>query len=72
MIQRDYAGQPAPVRDVTVTIDGTDHHGTFYVLDGAIHVRSPLGYKTTWAHSATHKESLARLLLREMVAGIWP
>jgi hypothetical protein len=63
---------PRPVLDISVTIDGVEHHGTWFVQDGSIYVRSPLGSKTTWVHESTNAESLAGLLLVEMASGVWP
>jgi hypothetical protein len=33
---------PSPVKSVTVIIDGVTHHGSYFVQDSIVHVRSPL------------------------------
>jgi hypothetical protein len=59
-------GSPLIVKSVTVTIDGVTHHGTYYVQGSVLHVRSPLGAKTTNA-GMSPPEAVARLLLSELV-----
>jgi hypothetical protein len=63
---------PVPVRDISIVVDGVEHHGSWFAYGGTIFVRSPLGEKTTWVHASSHADSLARLLLGEMVRGMWP
>ena len=56
----------SPVRSVTVTIDGVTYHGTYFVQDSIVHVRSPLGTKSTRV-GRSPPESVAKLLLSELV-----
>jgi hypothetical protein len=59
-------GRPAQVKSVTVTFDGVTHHGTYFVLGSMVHVRSPLGAKSTRLGGSSPGE-LAMLLLSELV-----
>jgi hypothetical protein len=59
-------GRPAQVRSVTVTCNGVTHHGTYFVLGSMVHVRSPLGAKSTQLGKSSPGE-LAKLLLSELV-----
>jgi hypothetical protein len=61
---------PRPVVDITIEVDGVKHHGDYFVYDDAIFVRSPLGAKCIPESSGA--ASLAKLLLSEIVRGIWP
>jgi hypothetical protein len=54
------------VKNVTVTIDGVTYHGTYFVQDSIVHVRSPLGAKSTQVGDFP-PETTARLLLSELV-----
>ena len=56
-----------PVHDITVTLDGVDHRGSWFVIDGLICVRSPLGSKTTWIRHLDGAQSIAELLFSEIV-----
>ena len=59
-------GRPAQVKSVTVTFDGVIHHGTYFVLGSMVHVRSPLGAKSTRLGRSSPGE-LAMLLFSELV-----
>ena len=59
-------GRPAQVKSVTVTFDGVIHHGTYFVLGSMVHVRSPVGAKSTRLGRSSPGE-LAMLLLSELV-----
>jgi hypothetical protein len=57
---------PSPVKSVTVIIDGVTHHGSYFVQGSIVHVRSPLGAKSTQVGDFP-PETTARLLLSELV-----
>ena len=57
--------QPAPVRDVTVEVDGVKHKGTYYVQDSTVFVRSPIGSKATQV-GGSQPSAIARMLLSEL------
>ena len=52
----------SPVKSVTVTIDGVTYQGTYFVQDSIVHVRSPLGAKSTQVGKSS-PETVAKLLL---------
>jgi hypothetical protein len=54
------------VKSVTVKFDGVTYHGTCFVLGSMVHVRSPLGAKSTKLGKSSPAE-LAMLLLSELV-----
>jgi hypothetical protein len=58
--------EPFLVRSVTVTIGGVAYHGSYFVQDSTVYVRSPLGAKATQAGGA-RPEGLVMLLLAELV-----
>jgi len=51
---------------VTVTIGGIEYRGTYYVQSSMVHVRSPLGNKSTQV-GGSPPETIAKLLLSELV-----
>jgi len=55
----------SPVKSVTVTIDGVTYQGTYIVQDSIVHVRSPLGAKSTQVGKSS-PETVAKLLLSEL------
>jgi len=57
---------PAPVRPVTIIIDGVTHKGSYFVQGSMVHVRSPLGAKATQV-GRLPPEAIAKLLLAELV-----
>jgi hypothetical protein len=59
-------GGLAPVKDVTVEIDGVTHHGTYYVRNSTVYVDSERGWKQAQVAGST-PEVLARMLLSELV-----
>jgi hypothetical protein len=63
------ASRPAaPVRTVSVTIDGATHLGTYYLQIAILFVHSPLGAKASRL-GGSPPELMARLLLAELVRG---
>ena len=59
---------PTPLKDVSVTIKGVTHHGTYYVQDSIVHVQSSFGTKSTHV-GGSPPLSIATLLLLELVRG---
>ena len=58
--------RPAPVHNVTITLDGVTHSGTYYVQDSVVYVQCDAGKKTTKVGGLPAR-SLAKLLLSELV-----
>ena len=58
--------RPAPVKSVTIIIDGVKHEGSYFLQDLTVHIRSPLGAKATQVGSLP-PEAVAKLLLSELV-----
>ena len=56
----------SPVKSVTVTVDGVTYHGTYFVQDSIVHLRSPLGIKLSLV-GRSPPETIAKLLLTELV-----
>jgi hypothetical protein len=54
------------VKTVTVTIDGIEHRGTYYVQGWMVYVQSEKGSKATQVGSLS-PENVARLLLLEIL-----
>ena len=54
------------MQHVTVTVDGTEHHGTYYVQEKILHARSFHGQKATQLGELS-PQSMARIMLLEMV-----
>jgi hypothetical protein len=57
---------PSAVRNVTVTVDGLKHEGTYYLQGSKLYVQSPFGTKATQLGGST-PEIIARILLSELV-----
>lgn len=57
---------PAAVRDVSVTIDGVTHQGTYYVQNKIVYVQSEKGNKATQLGGSS-PQTMAMLLLSELV-----
>jgi hypothetical protein len=58
---------PTPVKDVWVTVDGVEHHGTYYLQGLMVHVHhSEKGWKATQVGGSPPK-MIAKLLLSELV-----
>jgi len=57
---------PFPVRNVSVTIDGVTHDGTYYVQQSMVYVQSAFGTKATQV-GGWPPESIAKLPLSELV-----
>jgi hypothetical protein len=60
--------RPMPVKSVSITIDGVEHHGTYYVQGSFVCVHSDLGNKLTHV-GRSPPEAIAKLLLAELVRG---
>ena len=58
--------RPAPVKPVTITIDGVTHEGSYFLQDLTLHIRSPLGAMAIQVGSLP-PEAVAKLLLSELV-----
>jgi hypothetical protein len=58
--------RPSAVKTITVTINGSEHHGTYFVQGSAVHVQSKVGAKATQV-GGSPPEMIARLLLSELV-----
>ena len=58
--------RPTPLKNVSVTINGVTHEGTYYVQNSIVYVQSAAGTKSTQV-GWSHPESIAKLLLRELV-----
>jgi hypothetical protein len=58
--------RPAPVKPVTIIIDGVTHEGSYFLQDLTLHIRSPLGAMATQVGSLP-PEAVAKLLLSELV-----
>ena len=56
----------SPVKSVIVTIDGVTYHGTYFIQDSIVHLRSPLGTKSSLI-GRSRPETIAKLLLTELV-----
>jgi len=56
----------SPVQNITVTIDGVTHKGTYYVRGSLVHVQCYAGTKTTQVGGSTAR-TIAKLLLLELV-----
>jgi hypothetical protein len=61
----------SPVQDVTDTIDGVTYTGRFYTHGPTVFVQY-MGKKKQTLIGGSPPESIARMLLSEMVRGIWP
>jgi hypothetical protein len=59
-------GRPAPVHNITVTLDGVTYRGTYYVQDSTVYVRCDAGKKATQVGGSS-AASIARLLMLELV-----
>jgi hypothetical protein len=57
------------LNDVTVSLDGTTHHGTYYVQRGILYVQCHGGEKKTQVGS-TGPMPMAKLLLSQMMRGV--
>ena len=57
---------PFSLKDVTITIGGVEHRGTYYVSNSIVYVRSEKGTKATQI-AGSAPEVLARMLLSELV-----
>jgi hypothetical protein len=58
--------RPTPLKNISVTIDGITHDGTYYVQSSMVCVQSQLGTKATQV-GGSRPEMIARLLLSELV-----
>jgi hypothetical protein len=58
--------RPTEVADVTVTIDGVTHRGTYYVQNSMVYVQSSTETKATQV-GGYPPEILAEILLSELV-----
>ena len=58
--------KPTSVKDITVTIDGVTHRGTYYVQSSMVHVQSEKGTKATQV-GGSPPEMLASMLLSELM-----
>ena len=58
--------RPTPLNDVTVTIRGVEHRGTYYVQNSVVYVQSDKGAKAAQI-AGSAPEVLARMLLSELV-----
>jgi hypothetical protein len=58
--------RPTSVHEVTVTLDGVTHKGTYYVQDSLVHVQCDAGTKKTQL-GGTPAETIAKLLMSELV-----
>jgi hypothetical protein len=56
----------SPVKSVTVTVDGVTYHGTYFVQDSIVHLRSPFGTKSS-SVGRSPPETIAKLLPTELV-----
>jgi hypothetical protein len=56
----------SPLNDVTITIGGVEHRGTYYVQNSIVYVQSEKGAKATQI-AGSAPEVLARMLLSELV-----
>lgn len=61
--------RPTPVKTVKVTIDGVAHHGTYYVQSLMVYVQSEKGRKAATQLGGSRPETIAKLLLSELVRG---
>ena len=59
---------PAPVRNVTVKLDGVTYKGTFYVRGSLVLVQCDAGTKATQVGGSPAR-SIAKQLLSELVRG---
>jgi hypothetical protein len=57
---------PTPVQNITVTIDGVTHTGTYYVQGSTVYVQCDAGTKVAQVGGSPAK-SIAQLLLSELV-----
>jgi hypothetical protein len=57
---------PSAVRNVTVTVEGLKHDGTYYLQGSTLYVQSAFGTKATQLGGST-PEIIARILLSELV-----
>jgi hypothetical protein len=57
-----------PVKSVSITIDGVERHGTYYVQGSFVYVQSDLGNKQTNV-GGSPPGAIAKLLLAELVRG---
>jgi hypothetical protein len=57
----------SPVKNLTITVDGVEHHGTYYTHERTVYVQHENGRKAT--HFRERPESIASLLLFELVRG---
>ena len=60
------SGQPIVLKNVSVTIKGVTHSGTYNVQDKMVDVQSACGNKTTQVGGLS-PEGIARFLLSELV-----
>jgi hypothetical protein len=60
--------RPTSVRNVTVTLDGVTHKGTYYVQGSVVHVLCDAGKKSTQV-GGSPAGMIAKLLLLELVRG---
>ena len=58
--------KPTFVKDVTITVEGARHDGTYYVQGKTVYVQSPLGNKATQV-GGSPPEMIAKMLLTELV-----
>jgi hypothetical protein len=58
--------RPASVHNVTVTIDGVTHQGTYYVQGPLVYVQCDAGTKATQV-GRSPPSAIAKLLLSELV-----
>jgi hypothetical protein len=57
---------PSAVENVTVTIAGVKHDGTYYLQGSTVYVQSAFGRKATQL-GGSMPETIARMLLSELV-----
>jgi hypothetical protein len=60
---------PTALNDVSVSLEGVTHHGTYYVQRGILYVQCHRGEKKTQVGS-TGPMPMAKLLLSQIMRGV--